>query len=103
MHNLLKTVVEVTVDDKVHDAIEYQQEVVHRCGTKEPDWRQEAVSTGNDFINIEHLIQVQQKPWDVCHNEHADNTDQNQRKLQVFGLHGFKQQSNNVITFDIVM
>ena len=44
------------VDNKVGNAVEDEEKVIHRRSTDEPDWRSEAVSACNHLVHVEHLV-----------------------------------------------
>ena len=44
------------------------------------------IFTSNHFIDVVELIEVQENSWEVSDEEHADNDQQDQGKVKIFGL-----------------
>ena len=48
------------------------------------------IFTSNHFIDIVELIEVEEDSWEVGDEEHADNDNQDEGKMEIFGLLQFK-------------
>ena len=44
------------------------------------------IFTSNHFIDVVELIEVEEDSWEVSNEEHADNDQQDQGKVKIFGL-----------------
>ena len=82
----LEALVEAAVDDKVHDAVEHEEEVVDGGHAHEPDGRPEVVAAADDVVHVEELVEVEQEPGQVGDEEHAHHAHQNHAQLKVLGL-----------------
>ena len=58
-NNIPEAVVEITINNKVHDAIDYKQKMIEGCRAYEPSGRKETITTSNDCIAVKHFIQVE--------------------------------------------
>lgn len=81
-----EAVVEQAVDDKVHDTVEDQQQMIDRSGANEPGGWEKGVSAFNHFIDVVEFIQVEKESGQVRDKEHANNEDEDQAQLKIFGL-----------------
>ena len=84
--DLTEVFVQEAVDSEVHQAVQDQEQVIGRCGANEPSWRDELIFTSNHFIDVVELIEVEEDSWEVSDEEHADNDQQDQGKVKIFGL-----------------
>ena len=82
----LESVVEAAVDDEVHDAVEDEKQVVDGRGAEEPDGRHEVDAARDHVVHVEQLVQVEQQPRQVGHEEHAHDEDEEKGELKILGL-----------------
>ena len=54
-----ETVIEITVYNEVHDAVQNEQKMIDGGRTNEPNRRNESISTSNYRVTMKHFIQVQ--------------------------------------------
>lgn len=88
----LEALVEEAVDEEVHDAVEDEEEVVDGSHAHEPDGRPEVVPAADHQVHLKQLVEVEQQPREVGHEEHAHHADEEHGQLQVLGL----QQGNRI-------
>ena len=55
-------------------------------GTEEPDGRHEVDAARDHVVHVEELVQVEQQPRQVGHEEHAHDEDEEKGELKVLGL-----------------
>ena len=60
--------------------------MIGRRGANEPSGRYELIFTSNHFIDVVELIEVEKDSREVADEEHADNDQQDQGKMKIFGL-----------------
>ena len=60
--------------------------MIGRRGANEPSGRYELIFTSNHFIDVVELIEVKKDSREVGDEEHADNDQQDQGKVKIFGL-----------------
>ena len=75
--NIPETIIEITVYNEVHDAVQNEQKVIYGRRTNKPNWRNESITTSNYSVTIEHFVKVQKQSWKVCDNKNADDTNKN--------------------------
>ena len=55
-------------------------------GAEEPDGRHEVDAARDHVVHVEQLVQVEQQPRQVGHEEHAHDEDEEKGELKILGL-----------------
>ena len=71
--DLSEVFIQEAVDHEVHHAVQDQEQVISGGGANEPSWGNELIFTGNHFIDVVELVEVEEDSWEVGDEEHADD------------------------------
>ena len=74
--DLAEVFIQEAVDHEVHHAVQNQEQVIGGGRADEPSWWNELVFTGNHFIDVVELVEVEEDSWKVGDEEHADDDHQ---------------------------
>ena len=60
--------------------------MIYGSHAEKPNGRPEAIPARDHLVHDEQLVQIEQQPRQVRHEEHAHDAHEDQRQLEVFGL-----------------